>query len=265
MVISEAELAAMPPRDFCHMVRRGELTRWVSMACSSYAWANITIVPKEYAYEVLLFCNRNPRPCLVINVTEVGDPHPTKVAPEADLRTGLTKYKVFKNSQLVAEPNNITDYWRDDLVGFLIGCSRSFYSLWMAANIKYRWAGVFITNIQCAPAGCFRGPMVVSCRWFKVHDALRAIQITSRALAAHGPLVHIGHPAAIGIKDLCHADFVGVPPNVTPQKPDEIALYWRCGITPEMTVKEANLPLMITQEDMNLLVTDRLTEELTVL
>jgi len=264
MAISEDELLSMKPRDFRHMVRRGELKSWVRNACRGYAWANVTIVPKEYAYEFLLFCNRNPRPCPVLDVTEPGDPHPRLMAPEADLRTDLTKYKVFQDGKLIAEPTDIMDYWQDDLVGFVIGCSRSFYSLWEAANVKYRPAGAFITNIQCLPAGRFRGSMVVSCRWFKVHDALRAIQITSRCLATHGPPVHIGDPTAIGIKDLRHADFCP-PPNAEPQKPDEVALYWGCGITPEMTVKGAKLPLMITQGDTDLLVTDRLTEELTVL
>ncbi len=115
------------------------------------------------------------------------------------------------------------------------------------------------------PAGRFRGPMVVTCRLFKdVHDAVRATQITTRCLAHHGPPVHIGDSAAIGIKDICHPDF-GPRPNFTPPQPDEITLFWGSAETPEMTVKEAKLPLMITQGDVDLLVTDRLTEKLTVL
>ncbi len=265
MNLSEAELAAMTPTDFRHMVRRGELTEPTQMACRGYAQANITILPRDYAYEFLVFCSRNPLPCPVIDVTEIGDPHPKLVTPEADLRTDLASYKVFKDGELVAEPTDVSDYWRDDLVGFLLGCSNSFAWLLMAANVESRYAGAFITNIQCVPAGRFKGPMVVSCRLFKdTHDAVRAIQITSRCLAFHGPPVHIGDPATIGIKDICHADF-GPRPNFAPPQPDEIALFWGSGETPEMTAKEAKLPLMITQGDVDLLVTDRLTEELTVL
>ncbi len=262
---SEAELAAMTPTDFRHMVRRGEWTGKTGMACRGYAQANVTILPKDYAYEFLVFCTRNPRPCPVIDITEIGDPHPKLVAPEADLRTDLVGYKVFKDGELVSEPTDISDYWRDDLVGFLLGCSCSFDWLLKAANVEYRSLGAFNTNIQCVPAGRFRGTMVVTCRHFKsAHDAVRAIQITTRCLAVHGPPVHIGDSAAIGIKDICHPDF-GPRHSVAPPQPDEISLYWGCGITPEMTAKQAKPPLMIIQGDIDLLVTDRLTEELTVL
>jgi len=263
--LSEAEITNMTPTEFRYVARRGEWTGGSIMACRGYAQANVAIVPKDYAYDFLVFCNRNPRPCPVLDVTEVGDPHPRLMAPEADLRTDLTRYKVFRDGELIDEPIDISEYWRDDLVGFLLGCSLSFDWLLKAANVKFRYAGAFITNIQCAPAGCFKGPMVISCRLFKgAHDAVRAIQITSRCLAVHGPPVHIGDPAAIGIKDPCRGDFSGRP-NIAPQQPDEIALYWGCGITPEMTVKQAKPPLMIIQGDTDLLVTDRLAEELTVL
>jgi len=265
MKLNEAETTNMTPAEFRRIVRRGEWTGGSIMACRGYAQANVTIVPKEYAYDFLVFCNRNPRPCPVLDVTEVGDPHPRLMAPEADLRTDLTKYKVFKDGKLVDEPIDVSQYWRDDLVGFLLGCSCSFEWLLRAGNVEFRTMGVFITNIQCEPAGCFSGPMVVSGRIFKsAYDAIRAIQITTRCLAVHGPPVHVGDPAIIGIKDISHADF-DPHPGAAPQQPGEIAMFWGCGITPEMTVKKAKLPLMITQGDIDLLMTDRLTEELTVL
>lgn len=263
--MSEAEITNMTPTEFRHVVRRGEWTGGSEMACRGYAQANVTIVPKDYAYDFLVFCNRNPRPCPVIDITEVGDPHPRLMAPEADLRTDLTRYKVFKDGELVDEPTDISDYWRDDLIGFLLGCSFSFEWLLRAANVNFRTMGAFITNIQCEPAGRFSGPMVVSGRLFKdAYDAIRAIQITTRCLAVHGPPVHVGDPAVIGVKDITQADF-DARPDIAPQQPGEIVMFWGCGITPEMTVKKTKLPLMITQGDVDLLVTDRLTEELTVL
>ncbi len=262
--MNEIELANMKPAEFRHAVRKGEWTGGSIMACRGYVQSNVTIVPKEYAYEFLLYCNRNPRPCPVIDVTDIGDPHP-KFSPEADLRTDLTRYKVFKNGELVDEPTDITDYWRDDLVGFLLGCSYSFDWLLQAAKVKYRLVGAFITNIQCTPAGRFEGPMVASCRLFEsAHDAIRATQVTTRCPAVHGPPVHVGDPAVIGVQDITHADF-DVRPNTIPQQPGEVVMFWGCGITPEMTAKKANLPLMITQGDIDLLVTDWVTEELTVL
>ena len=261
MNISEAELAAMTPREFRHMVRRNEWTEGSFLACRGYAQANVIILPKDYAYEFLLFCNRNPRPCPIIDVTEIGNPHPP-LSPEADLRTDSRKYKVWKDGELVDEPTDIIGYWRDDLVGFLLGCSSSFHWLFKAANIRFRFLGAFITNIQCIPAGRFRGPLVVTCCLFKSgYDAVRATQITSRLIAVHGPPIHIGDPATIGIKDLCHADF-GAPPDVIPPQPGEVALYWGCGQTPEVIIREIKPSLAITPQDLDLLIIDPLTEEL---
>ena len=257
MKFSETDLAAMTPTEFRGNIRKG---KWrggtVIMACRNYVQANLTIVPKEYAYDFLVFCNRNPRPCPVIDITEIGNPHP-KIAPEADLRTDLTGYRVFKNGDLVDKPTDITEYWRDDLVGFLLGCSCSFDWLLREADVKYRIVGAFITNIQCAPAGRFRGPMVVSSRIFQSsYDAIRAIQITSHYPDLHGAPVHVGNPSAIGIKNICDPDFAG--DNLMPPNPEEVIMFWGCGFTPELTVKEARLPLMITQGEVDLFITDQL-------
>ena len=261
MIIKESDLAEMTPDDFRHVVRRGEWRGSSIAACRGYVQANVTILPKDYAHEFLLYCNRNPRPLPVIDVTEAGNPHPI-LAPEGDLRTDIGKYKVFKNGELIAEPTDVLKFWQDDLVAFLIGCSFSFVSLFQGANITFRYLGAYASNIKCVPAGRFKGNMVVNCYLFKnSHDAVRAIQITSRNLAVHGPPVHIGDPTRIGIKDLCRADF-GAIPNVTPPQPDEIALYWGCGITPEVAIREVKPPLAITQGDSELFVTDWLSEEL---
>ena len=255
-------MAALSPADFRQMTRKGEWTDQTDDVCNGYAQANLVSIPKDYAFEFLLFCNRNPRPCPIVDVTEPGNPHSLKMAPEADLRTDLPRYRVWRDGDIVAEPTEVTDYWQDDLVSFLIGCSLSFESSLRAAKIKFRTVGVYTSNIQCVPVGCFRGPMAVSCRLVKgAYDVVRAIQISSRLLAVHGPPVHVGVPEAIGIKDIYHADIVHYPIDV-PQQPDEIALFWGCGVTPQLVAREAKLPLMITHYPGHMFVTDRLTEEL---
>ena len=259
------ELLAMSPKDFRSLARGAEWTEGTGIVCRGYLQANLVAVPKDYAFEFLLFCQRNPRPCPLLDVTEPGDPHPRLMALEADLRTDLPRYRVFQQGKLIAEPTDIGGYWRDDLVAFLLGCSYGFDWALRAANVSYRFLGAYTTNIQCVPAGRFHGVMLVSCRLMKGgYDAARAAQISSRHLLSHGPPVHIGDPSLIGIRDLRHPD-IFAPAPVAPQEPDEIALYWGTGITPQTVALESNIAFMITHCPGHMFVTDRLSEEMAIL
>jgi len=262
---SEKKLLEMSPREFRSLVRRGEWTEPNLTVCQGYAMANLAVVPQEYAFDFLLFCLRNSQPCGIIDVTEPGDPHPRFAAPEADLRTDLPRYRVFKDGECIDEPTDVVKYWRDDLVAFLIGCSGSFDWALQAANVKFRLIGAYESSIQCVPAGRFHGPMVISCRLVKNgHDAVRAVQISSRMRTTHGPPVHIGNPDYVGIRDLYHPDFYPFEPGA-PQKPDEIAMFWGCGITPQTVAIESKVPFMITHKGGHMFYTDRLSEELAIL
>lgn len=263
---TEVETRAMNPKDFRTIVRKGEYTGVTMEVCQNYAQANLVILPKEYAFEFLLFCNRNPLPCPVLDVTEAGDPHPKLMAPEADLRTDLPKYRIFKDGEITDEPTDILKYWRDDLIAFLLGCSRSFVWALRAANVPYRRYGAYQTTIQCVPAGRFHGHLVVTVRaFYNAHDAVRAVQISSRHRPMHGPPIHIGDLADIGIN-------LGKPdplnpyrPVVEPPKPGEIAMCWGCGVTPQAVAMESRIPFMITHSPSHMFVTEHLVEELAVL
>ncbi len=264
---SPEELKAMNPGDFRRIVRQREWTGVTLDVCGGYAQTAMILVPREYASDFLLFCNRNPRPFPVIDVTDVGDPHPKRIAPEADLRTDLPEYRVWENGKLIDEPTDITDYWRKDLVGFLTGCSAGFQWALAAADIPYRGYGAYPTNIPCIPAGAFKGPVAVTCRAFhSAHDAVRAIQITSRHLLMHGPPIYIGNPAAIGVKNLGLPDeFNPYRPVNPPPEPTEIVLSWGCGLTAETVALESKISLMITNAPAHMFVTDRLSEELAII
>lgn len=278
-IFGNDELAAMRPREFRNIVRRGDFVGVTEECCRGYVQANLVIIPKEPAFNFLLFCQRNPRPCPVLDVTETGDPHPKLVAPDADLRTDVPRYRVYKNGELIDEPTEITSYWNGELVAFLLGCSHSFQWALRAANVKYRLLGAYTSNIECASAGAFHGHMVVSGRLFKgAHDAIRAAQITSRHTHSHGPPIHIGDPAIIGIKDFYNPDVINEAVElakdagkdtssivIAPQEPDEIAMFWGCGITPQIVAMESKISFMITHHPGNMFVTDRLSEELAIL
>lgn len=264
---SEVETRAMSPKDFRSLVRKGEYTGITMEVCQNYGQANLAILPKEYAFEFLLFCNRNPLPCPVLEVTEPGDPESKQLAPGADLRTDLPMYRVYGDGEIIDEPTDIIKYWRDDLVGFLLGCSRSFVWALRAANIPYRRYGVYRTEVPCVPAGRFHGPLAVTVRaFYNAHDAVRAIQISSRHRLMHGPPIHIGDPAEIGIENIGQPDsFNPNRPVVEPPKPGEIVMSWGCGVTPQAVAMESKVPFIITHSPTHMFVTDRLAEEMAIL
>ncbi len=252
----------MSPREYRELIRGGADLGLTSNVCGGYAQAQLDIVPKKYAFDYLLFCIRNPRPCPVLDVTDPGSPHPMRAAPQADLRTDLSQYNVYINGKIEAEPKDIKSYWSSDFVAFLIGCSLSIDWVLRTSDINFRTTGAYMTNIQCTPAGPFKGPLVVTCRLIKGKDVATTIRITSCYPTAHGAPIHVGNPAGIGIKDLYHPDMLKPSVPVTPKEADEIPLFWACGLTTRVVALEAKLPTMVTGAVGRLFVTDLPVEKL---
>jgi uncharacterized protein YcsI (UPF0317 family) len=238
--------------------RSGELTGPTAGLALGFVQANLVVVPKELAFDFLLFCQRNPKPCPLLDVTEPGSPEPRLAAPGANLRTDLPRYRVYENGELVDEPTDLKHYWRDDLVAFLIGCSFTFENALLQAGLPVRHveAGVNVpmyrTNLACRPAGVFRGPMVVSMRPMTPSQALHAARICSRFPKAHGTPVHFGNPGTIGISDLDRPDF-GDP---VPIHSGEVPVFWACGVTPQAVAMEVKPNLLITHKPGHMFLTD---------
>ncbi|MFC1904575.1 D-glutamate cyclase family protein [Chloroflexota bacterium] len=263
---SEAETRAMSPRDFRSLVRKGEYTDTTIGVSENYTQANLAIVPKEYAFEFLLFCNRNPLHCPVLEVGEPGDPEPKQLARGADLRTDLSRYRVYREGEVADEPTDITKYWRDDLIAFLLGCSQTFVWALKAANIPFRRYGVYRTTVPSVAAGHFHGTMAVTVRaFYNAYDAVRAVQISSRHRLMHGPPIHIGDPAEIGVELGQPDPFNPHRPAVELPKPGEVVMSWGCGVTAQTAAVESKTPFMITHSPAHMFVTDRLIEELAIL
>jgi len=268
LVKYQADMAEMSPEQYRSLVRRGELTGANHDACRGYATTDIVILPKEYAYDFLIFCHRNPLSLPLVDITEVGSPHPPLLAPEADLRTDLPKYRVYQYGEVTDEPTDIIKYWRDDLVTFLLGESSSFHWSWKAANIPYQSLGTFTTNIPLIPAGPFHGNIAVSCKLFgNTHDAVRAIQIASRHPLFHGPPIHIGAPEAIGIKDFSNPSLIDPAGQIAPRpaREGEILAFWPCFTTVRGVAVDARLPLMIVDYPLHNFISNKLAEELAIL
>jgi uncharacterized protein YcsI (UPF0317 family) len=223
-----------------------------------YVHANLVVVPRALAFDFLLFCQRNPQPCPLLDVTDPGCPEPRRVAPGADVRTDVPRYRVYHYGLLVDEPHDLWDWWRDDLVAFLLGCSFTFENALLQAGLPVRHieqgrnVPMYRTNLACRPAGIFRGPMVVSMRPLTPRQAEEATRICRRFPRAHGAPVHVGDPAAIGVSDLGRPDY-GEPVDI---RPGEVPVFWACGVTPQAVAAEARPPLLLTHSPGHMFVTD---------
>jgi len=246
--------------------RASQLVDQTSGLAPGFAQANLVILPRELASDFLLFCQRNPKPCPLLDVTEPGDPVPRRSAPTADVRTDVPRYRVWREGRLVEEPTDIRHLWQNDFVSFVIGCSFTFEAALLRAGVPVRHielgvnVPMYRTNIACQPAGVFHGPLVVSMRPLQPADAIRAVQITSRYPAVHGAPVHIGLPNQLGISDLAKPDFG----NPVPTADNELPVFWACGTTPQAVAMAVRPPLMITHSPGCMFVTDLRDEELAV-
>ena len=258
------KLQSMLPREVRQLIREGKWRSHTTGICRGYAQANLAILPQSMAFDFLRFCQRNPKPCPVLEVGEPGDPILRYIAKGADVRTDIPKYRVYRNGKMVAEVDTIENYWRKDLVAFLIGCSYTFETALLGANIPLRHiqqgrtVAVYITNIPCKPAGVFKGPTVVSMRMIPQDLVVRAVQVTSRFPATHGAPVHIGDPEKIGIKDLQKVDW-GEPPI---GEKGDVPVFWACGVTPQAVAMESKPELMITHTAGHMFLSDLRDEEM---
>jgi len=239
-------IESMSPREYRLLRRQHKLIGETLGNCRGYISANVAIIPKEVALEFFLFCQRNPKPCTPMDVTDPGNPEPIRVAPGADLRTDLGRYYVYKYGELIDEPTDITDYWRDDLVSFVMGASPSWHYVLSDAKLQYTFVGAYVTNIQTIPAGPFKGPMVVGCRVFNdALDAIRAIQITSRYVLCNGAPVHIGDPSIIGIDISKPVVCLEGNPHLRPLQPGQVPVFWAVGPTVQTVAVAAKLDLLV--------------------
>jgi uncharacterized protein YcsI (UPF0317 family) len=240
------------------LARTGALKGPTPSLAMGYVQANLAIVPRDIAFDFLLFCQRNPRPCPILDVTDPGCPEPRCVAPGADVRTDAPRYRVYRYGELIEEPTDLLSWWRDDLVAFLLGCSFTFENALMKAGIPVRHieqgcnVPMYRTNIACRSAGVFAGPMVVSMRPLTPAQAEAATLICKRFPRAHGTPLHYGDPAAIGIRDIAHPDF-GDPVEI---RRGEAPVFWACGVTPQAVAMSARPALLLTHAPGHMFVTD---------
>ena len=258
------QLGITDPVKVREMIREEKITGPTSGMCPGYAQANLVVLPKEYAYDFLLFTQRNPKSCPVLEVSEEGDRYLRRVAPGADIASEIPKYRIYEKGVLTGEYTNVESFWRKDLVSFLIGCSFSFESELLDAGIEVRHISMgcnvpmYITNIECEPAGIFSGKMVVSMRPIPYEQIVKAVTVTGQMPKVHGTPIHIGDPSVIGIKDVNKPDFG----DAVSIMPGDVPVFWCCGVTPQSVVMNVKPSFCITHAPGHMLITDVKNTEL---
>jgi uncharacterized protein YcsI (UPF0317 family) len=256
--MSAADYADIAPKKVRALIREGKITGETSGMCSEYAQANLVILPKELAFDFLLFATKNPKACPILEVTNAGERYLTEIADHADIAKDIPQYCIFEKGELTGRCTDISAIWRDDFVSFLIGCSFSFEGELLKADIPVRQieekcnVPMYTTNIACKSAGVFHGNMVVSMRPIPYELVPKAVMVTGEMPKVHGAPVHIGDPSVIGISDLTTPDFG----DAVTIKEGEVPVFWPCGVTPQSVVMSSKPELCITHAPGHMLVTD---------
>ena len=232
--------------------------------CPGYAQANLVILPKDWAFEFLLFCQRNPQPCPILEVLDPGSFQIQNLANLEDIRNSLPRYRIWEEGKLVSEPDDVLDAWREDLVTFLLGCSFSFEAALQDEGIPIRHleqgrnVSMYRTNIPTNPAGRLKGPMVVSMRPIQEASLDKAKTISGRFMASHGMPVHAGDPAQIGIPDLSNPDYG----DAVSLKSGDVPVFWACGVTPQAVLMDSGVEFAITHAPGHMFISDLTSDEL---
>ncbi len=244
-------------------IRAGKIDFPTAGMCRGYAQANLVILPPDYAADFREYARRNPFPCPILEVIE-GTPATHAMGEGGDITTDIPRYRIYRGGVFTEELTDVSAYWEDGYVGFLIGCSFSFEEALLSAGIEVRHitqgrnVPMYKTNIATVQAGPFYGPMVCSMRPMTPEHAEIAKAITEKMPNVHGAPVHMGDPSQIGIQDIMKPDY-GDPVEI---KPGEIPVFWPCGVTPQAAVEHAKPPIVITHAPGHMFITDVKNAEL---
>eukprot|EP00002_Diphylleia_rotans_P036209 TRINITY_DN7954_c0_g1_i4.p1 TRINITY_DN7954_c0_g1~~TRINITY_DN7954_c0_g1_i4.p1 ORF type:complete len:230 (+),score=37.20 TRINITY_DN7954_c0_g1_i4:45-734(+) len=218
------------PKRLREAIRSKQWGRTTSGMCAGYLQTNIVFLPKSVAADFRSFCELNSQACPLVLQQEPGNPVPSPLALDADMRTDVAKYRVFRSGRLEEETYDISQLFQSDTVTFHLGCSFSFERALMREGLPVRNVeekknvSMYITNIECKAVGPFHTNMVVSMRPIPKGLLHKVADVTKHS-KGHGSPIHIGDPSTLGIEDLSKVDFGD---SVT-INPDEVPVFWACG------------------------------------
>lgn len=239
-------------------IHRGDFKGPTAGLAPGLIQANLIILPKQYAYDFLLFCVRNPKTCPILEVLNDGSYLTKLLAHKSDLRFSLPKYRVYQKDGSFSEHSDIKDFWRDDFVSFLLGCSFTFEDALMKSGIGMRHLEerhnipMYTTNIKARSAGIFKAQTVVTMRPIPSSLVPKTYSITAKYPLMHGAPIHVGSPLKIGIASLDSPDF-GSPSSI---KDGELPVFWACGVSALNACLNAKLDFFITHSPGHMFISE---------
>lgn len=239
-------------------IRSGVIAGQTAGMAMGFLQANLVILPESYALDFARYCQRNPKPCPVVGISDTGDSRCSALGIDLDLMTDVPSYHIYESGKLVRTVSDLKGLWDRSFVSFALGCSHTFesamqqqgFSLWHLDHGTT--VPMFTTSIQTLPSGPFHGAMVVTMRPIPNARLQEVVHLCRQYPFAHGAPVHVGDPAKIGITNLDSpnwGDPVPVPDHCTP-------VFWACGVTPQVALMNARIPLAITHKPGSMLITD---------
>ncbi len=255
---THSDLKSASAADVRAAIRSGAYAGHTAGLAPGKLQCNLAIMPEAYALDFLRFCQRNPKPCPLVGVSDTGDPSLPTLGHDIDIRTDVSKYRVFRDGVFVEEVTDISDHWREDLVTVALGCSFTFENALIRHGIPVRHiesgrnVPMYRSSIRLADAGIFGGTMVVTMRPIPEEQVEDAYRISGRYPQAHGAPIAKGDPAKIGIQDLAQPEW-GEAVEI---RAGEVPVYWACGVTPQNVLLEAGVPLCITHSPGHMLIAD---------
>jgi uncharacterized protein YcsI (UPF0317 family) len=220
--------------------------------------ANLVIMPEAYALDFMRFCQRNPKPCPLVGVSDTGSSVMQTLGQDIDVCTDVPAYNVYREGVLTETVADLNEIWADDFVAFALGCSFTFEHAALKAGVPM-WhiennttVPMFRCNVDCVPAGRFSGATVVSMRAIAEDQVDLIAQISAKYPLAHGSPLHVGDPAAIGITDINRPDWG----DSMPVENGQVPVFWACGVTPQVAIEKARIPIVVTHKPGCMLISD---------
>ena len=255
----------MKPAEVRKLIREGVIDFPTAGMCRGYAQANLIILPPEYAADFEEFAKLNPFPCPVLEVIKGEQPLTYDMGEGGNICSDIPRYRIYRDGVWDGETlTDVTEYWKQGYVGFLIGCSFSFEEALMREGIEVRHIAqgrnvpMYKVGIQTVKAGPFEGPMVCSMRPMTPENAQKAYDITVKMPNVHGAPVHMGPAEGVGVKDVMKPDYG----DAVDIYEGEIPVFWPCGVTPQAAVENAKPPIAITHAPGHMFITDIINSEL---
>ncbi|MGQ7845220.1 putative hydro-lyase [Granulosicoccus sp. 3-233] len=239
-------------------IRQADYQGHTAGMASGFLQANLVILPAEHALDFMRFCQRNPKPCPLVGVSDTGNAMMHTLGPDIDIRTDVPAYYIYRHGALAETVTDLNSYWQPDHVAFALGCSFTFENALIEAGIPIwhiehnKTVPMYRSSIMTEPAGVFGGEMVVTMRAVEADRVDEVIELCRRFPLAHGAPVHVGDARDIGISDLQKPDWGDAPPPLGKQT----SVFWACGVTPQQVLMRAGLPLSITHKPGHMLITD---------